>query len=129
MERIANTRYQLVTQRGHAAETLDEFALAAVLAKLAEAVLPGAPRPTKESIAAALEAAERLARAQVESEICACGHHADDHLGWIGCLECDCRERRPDATEAPWVPRVQPTAAEVAQAFDDAYTHIPGGAA
>lgn len=135
--RVTAERGHLQRDRGHyVAETLSEFALDAVLAKLAEAMAPGRPQPTKGDLAALVESAASSAREKVWSaretawtETCACGHGWAEHLGRAGCMQdggCDCRERAP-RRDVAWTPHVLPSAAEVARAYDDEDRHFPQG--
>jgi hypothetical protein len=96
---VADARYHLVGQRGHAAATLDEFGLDAVLAQVDELVRPGVPEPTKASLAAAVKDAARIARQRAGAAVCGCGHPYGEHVGLCGCFECDCMARRPHASE------------------------------
>jgi hypothetical protein len=130
--RVTTERTHLQRERGYApAESLSELVLDTVLAKLAESLAPGRPAPTKNALADLVELAAKVAHEKAEATTrCACGHEGDDHIGWIGCLECDCCERRPHAAEAPpqpRVPRILPTAAEVARAYENDERHFPAG--
>lgn len=79
-----------------AATSAERFA-DALLANLAAALEGRAKAPTKDTIAAAVEAAERLVRARPDAQSCPCGHEWLDHLSSRsrGCLECACTTRRP----------------------------------
>jgi hypothetical protein len=99
----------------------------------ADALLAGiktAVRGTKgltgADLAAVVEAAEQAAKLAAENTVCGCGHLWAEHVGRAGCLEaeCACRERRP-AREVSWTPRVLPTAAQVARAYEDDDRHFP----
>ena len=130
--RVTTERGHLQRDRGHyLAETLSEFALDALLAKLAEAMAPGRPEPTKVGLAEIVENAAKAAREQSWAareqswvEVCACGHGWGEHVGH-GCLACDLCWERPPAREVSWTPRVLPTAAELAKAYDDEGRHFP----
>lgn len=86
---------------------------------------------TREELAALFEAAEKAVALAVEasaSATCECGHLWADHVGRAGCLGCNCHVRRPER-EVSWTPRVLPTVADVAQAYDDEDRHFPQGRA
>jgi hypothetical protein len=97
--RITTERSHLIRERGHAAESVPELALDAVLAKLAEALLPRG-QFTKEAIAEAVEAAVAIAHRLAGVAVCGgCDHGWGDHVAMRGCFECACTARRPHATE------------------------------
>ena len=108
--------------------TIAEIFTDALLTGLAAAVDTRSQAPTKASIAAAVEDAERVAKLAAETAVCGCGHLWSEHLV-RGCTQCDpCRERRPER-EVSWTPQVLPKAVDVARAYDDEDRHFPQGGA
>lgn len=98
---VETTRTHLHRARRYQAPaSTAEFFADALLAGLAKALRIGAKAPTKVELADAVQAAEVAALELAEVQLCACGHLWDDHVGRIGCLDCDdCTARRPRATE------------------------------
>jgi hypothetical protein len=105
--RVTTERSHLIRARGHiTAETLAEFAVDAILAKLAEALRPGS-KMTKARIAEAVEAGAAIALQLAGVRLCAeCAHPWSEHVAMRGCFDCGCTGRRPHATEAVPVPIV-----------------------
>lgn len=97
---VTTERAHLIQERGHALpESLAEFECDILLAKLAEAIRPGARPPTKELLAEVVIEATRLAHERAQACLCRCGHRFSDHVSGRGCFECGCTNRRPHATE------------------------------
>lgn len=109
MDGVAAARFQLMRELGHVPATLSEYAMETLLTKLAEAVQPGAPAPTKASLAELARTAARIAHEKAGAlDACECGHAWSDHAARIGCFDCgSCRATRPAAAQpGPAVHRV-----------------------
>lgn len=90
------TRSRLLRELGHAPGSLGEIALETLLTRLAEAILPGRPVPTKAALADLVEAAAVTAREKVAARpVCGCGHAWSEHVSGRGCFGCECDAERP----------------------------------
>lgn len=108
MDGVAAARFQLMRELGHVPGTLSEYAMETLLTKLAEAVQPGAPAPTKASLAELAKTAARIAHEKAGmQDACDCGHAWSDHAAHIGCFECPCPAGGPHVVQlGPVVHRV-----------------------
>lgn len=90
MDGVAAARFQLMRELGHVPSSLAEYAMETAFTKLAEAVQPGAPKPTKASLAKLAQTVARIAHEKAGTQDgCECGHQWRDHLLKRGCTECD----------------------------------------
>lgn len=100
MDGVASARFQLLRELGHVPATLAEYAIETAFTKLAEAVQPGAPQPTKASLAELARTVVRIAHEKAGmQDACECGHAWSDHAAHIGCFECACPAAGPPAVQ------------------------------
>lgn len=93
---VASARYGLLRDLGHSPQCLGEYAMETLLTRLAEAVKPGRPAPTKAELAELVTAAADTAREKTAARPrCECGHAWTEHVAGRGCFECECDNTRP----------------------------------